>query len=202
MMHKAVLTCKLEAYRFERQMKPFHYFPSCFGNSMSDFWWSHSAALEEVCSSCRHKPLAHASVSAHNCLVELRVSEWKHGIWSHWHQVMHGLIQDINPWLRLPQRFIYCFQLSWCHWDIHIVKPFHTAQMSVARLRAWDYGNHQLSCSEFYPMTIMSSPFPWTRWHLNPEEQLWCITKVDHTQLPLVYHVSTKKGHQVPSCTW
>lgn len=42
MMHKAVLTCKLEAYRFERQMKPFHYFPSCFGNSMSDFWWSHS----------------------------------------------------------------------------------------------------------------------------------------------------------------
>ena len=63
-MHNAVLICNLEAHRFERQMKPFYYFPSCFGNSMSDFRWSHSAALEEVCNSCRHKPLVPASVSA------------------------------------------------------------------------------------------------------------------------------------------
>lgn len=64
MMHKAVLICNLEAHRFERQMKPFFYFPSCFGSSMSDFWWSHSAALEEVCNSCRYKPLVLDGVSA------------------------------------------------------------------------------------------------------------------------------------------
>lgn len=138
----------------------------------------------------------------HNCLLELRVSEWKHGIWSHWHQAVRKQfryqpitqtpteVHLLFPIILMPLRHPYCQAFPYCPNVSGKVEEHGTVS------------NHQPSCSEFCPMTIMSSPY------LEPDD-IWIQKNnygVSHQgrsplQLPLVYHVSTR-GIQVPSCTW
>lgn len=180
MMHKAVLICNLEAHRFERQIKPFYYFPSCFGSSMSDFRWSHSAALEEICNSCRHKPLVLASVSA------LQLPGRVEGEWaetSHMVTSAPGCVQTVQISAHNSDPHRGSFTVS------NYLDAIETSILSSLSILpkcqwqgwgAWDCKQSQAILFWVLPNDYYVQSLPWTRWYLNPKQQLWCITKVDH----------------------
>lgn len=114
-----------------------------------------------------------------NFLAELRVSERKHAIWSHWHKVMckQFRYQPITqtptevhllfPIILMPLRHPYCQAFPYC--------PNVSGKVEGHGI----VSNHQPSCSEFCPMILCPVP-SLNQMTCESRRTAMVITKVDH----------------------